>query len=132
MEANEWKISLEKYGVTGDVCESILGKARETCDANPNSIFSYSVWKACTELSSYFADPQGIPVEYARDISRIVEGPLKRLIDDGALSRESETAYAPLAELLGGLHTLRSLPRNSHGWPYTAPDSTYKETFPNS
>lgn len=116
MEATEWKISLERYGVTGDICESMLGKAKESSEANPNSIFSYSVWKALSELSSYFADPQGIPVEYAQQISRIVEGPLKRLIDAGALLSESQEAFAPLGELLGSLHTLRSLPKNSQGW----------------
>lgn len=126
MKATEWESSLDRFGITGDLCESLLREARNTCDANPGSIFSYSVWKASLELHEYFADSQGIPLDYARQISRVVGDSLKSIIQTGGVSTDSEAAHAALTELLQGLHTLRSLPKSSHGWQSFSSNSKSK------
>lgn len=131
MKAKEWEISLDRFGVTGDLCESMLREAKDTYDANPGSIFSYSVWKACLELHEYFLDPQGIPVDYATQISRVVRDPLKRLIQTGALSMDNQAAHSDLTELLRGLHTLRSQPKNSYGWGSLPSNSNIEDMRPN-
>lgn len=95
------------YGVTGDLCQNLTRIARAFAEANPHSIYSYSAWRVCQELNSYYTDDQGIPVEDAMVINKFVEGPLKRMLEANGLRVETAASTSALSDLIQALHMLR-------------------------
>lgn len=98
--------ALLRDGVTGDLIQALIDRARHTSDANPGSVFAYAVWSVCWDLSQYFEDEQGIPVsEWAR-INLAIRNPLTELIQTGGLTTESPASTDALVRLLRALHLL--------------------------
>lgn len=104
-----WSERME-HGVTGDLCLQVTQIARGLAEANPTSIYAYSLSRVCEELYRYFEDEQGIPFEDSMIINNIVAEPFRRLLESNGLEAETTTSTRELRELVQAIHSVRKAP----------------------